>query len=141
MNQNGSNNPNWKGGRCFNSNGYPMIYVPDHPHANNSGYVREHILIAEKALGKFLPKNAYTHHFPSIKKFTHLVICQDHRYHMLLHVRYRALIACGNPNWRPCCLCKKYDDQINLHCNPNGHSYRHRSCDATFARERRLKNR
>ena len=39
----GENNFNWKGGRHILKTGYVLIYVPDHPRANNGRYVFEHI--------------------------------------------------------------------------------------------------
>lgn len=51
----GVNNPLWKDGRS-NSSGYVVLLRPEHTRANVGGYVYEHILIAEKALGKPLPK-------------------------------------------------------------------------------------
>jgi hypothetical protein len=44
----GKNHPNWKGGRKINSQGYILIYSPNHPHKDKSSYVREHRLIVEK---------------------------------------------------------------------------------------------
>jgi HNH endonuclease len=72
--------------------------------ANGKGYVRlsqtlfygtryEHIHLAEKALGKPLPKGAIVHHMNGDKQdnFTpfNLVICPDQTYHMLLEKRTR----------------------------------------------------
>ena len=51
----GEDNPRWKGGRSF-TNGYVFILKPDHPFANRNGYIAEHRLMAEKALGKSLKK-------------------------------------------------------------------------------------
>src|SRR5215831_11652702 len=44
----------WKGGRTLKC-GYVMVHMSDHPRADLNGYVREHVLIAEAALGKSLP--------------------------------------------------------------------------------------
>ena len=46
------------------SNGAERIWVhkPDHKGANNSGYVREHILIAEEIIGRSLKPNEIVHH-------------------------------------------------------------------------------
>lgn len=92
----GSNSKNWKGGRRINSLGYRLILVPGHPRSNVNGYVREHIYIAEKALGKPLPPGAVIHHVNETKADNgpgNLVICQDEAYHRLLHKRMRAIKA------------------------------------------------
>jgi len=47
----GKNNPSWKGGRKKHQ-GYWMVLKPEHPRAHKSGYVFEHIIIAEKMLGR-----------------------------------------------------------------------------------------
>lgn len=52
---------NYKGGR-IKRNGYILIYQPDHPRANNRGYVYEHILVAEKTLGREIPRGYVDHH-------------------------------------------------------------------------------
>jgi hypothetical protein len=113
----GEKNHNWKGGRKTSS-GYIRILLPDHHRADAAGYVREHILIAEKALGKPLPPGAVVHHHnedgTDNKSPGNLVICQDNTYHMLLHQRMRAFRACGNANWRKCVFCKQYDPPEKL---------------------------
>ena len=76
----------------------------------NGKGVPESRVLAEKALGKPLPKGCEVHHHTDIQ----LVICQDHAYHFLLHVRTRAFRACGHANWRKCLYCKKYDKLENL---------------------------
>ena len=52
----------WKGGRILDKTGYVLRHVPDHPHANSGGYVREHRLVMEKALGCYLEQNEVVHH-------------------------------------------------------------------------------
>jgi len=119
--------------------GYKIISMPNHPRKNKANHVMEHILIAERALGKSIQKGTDIHHFPDKKNFTHLVICQDHAYHLLLHIRHRAFIACGNVHWRKCSFCKKYDDIKNLYCYPNGYAYKHQLCSNTYQKEYRKK--
>lgn len=54
--------------------------------------IAEHRLVVERALGKALPPGAIVHHVnsdPSDNRPCNLVVCPDHRYHMLLHSRQR----------------------------------------------------
>jgi HNH endonuclease len=55
-------NGNWKGGRTIHKAGYVMVRVPDHPRANRSPYVFEHILVAERILGRYLEPGESVHH-------------------------------------------------------------------------------
>ena len=128
----------WKGGRYIRSDGYMMIYIPEHLRAHNN-YVREHIVIAEKALGKPLPPGVEIHHHGKRDDNTQIVICQDHAYHFLLHQRTRALKACGHVTWRKCSYCKKYDKPDNLYINK--HNAFHRSCSVKYTRKRRVERR
>ena len=109
---------------------YTMVHCPGHPGANRNGFVHKHRLVAEKALGRFLPPGVEVHHVDergNNNANSNLVICQDSEYHKLLHTRMRALAICGNPNWRKCRYCEKYDDPANL-LNYAKNYYNHRSC-------------
>lgn len=47
---------NWKGGRWF-------VYRPEHPRANNRGYVKQSIIVMENHLGRLLDsKIEHVHH-------------------------------------------------------------------------------
>ncbi len=128
----GESNSGWKGGIINGSQGYKKAYCPGHPRATSQGYVAEHILIAERAFGKPLPKWAMVHHSNENRSENHnsnLVICQDNAYHRLIHRRKRAYDACGNANWRKCTYCKKYDDPKNMVIyGGETHSACHRGC-------------
>jgi len=58
----GSSNPAWKGGRVTDKSGYILIHCPDHPYATRQGYVREHRLVAERILGRYLLPSEVVHH-------------------------------------------------------------------------------
>ena len=60
------NHPRWRGGRYYHEAGYILIYAPEHPHANK-GYVFEHRLVVEKALGRYLNPNEQIHHINDIR--------------------------------------------------------------------------
>ena len=87
--------------------GYIRVHRPEHPKARN-GYIFEHILVAEAALGHFLPQKAELHHRNgdhADNRPANLLICHNHSYHMLLHWRVRAYRATGDPTLRRCAYC------------------------------------
>lgn len=97
--------------------GYNYIKDKHNPNANREGYVKEHIIKAQKALGKPLPPNARIHHVDENKlnnANNNLVICEDQAYHLLLHKRTKALKACGHADWVYCKICKQYDHPSNV---------------------------
>lgn len=52
----------WKGGRSIDSDGYVLVYCPGHPYARGRGYVREHRLVMERKIGRFLTEDEVVHH-------------------------------------------------------------------------------
>ena len=58
----GVDNPRWKGGRTVNDQGYVYILNHEHPFADRHGYVREHRLVMEKHLGRYLEPKEVVHH-------------------------------------------------------------------------------
>lgn len=48
--------------RTINSNGYVLVWVPEHPKSFAGGWYYEHRLAAEKQHGRVLPTWATVHH-------------------------------------------------------------------------------
>ena len=135
----GDKNHSWKGGKIRDKDDRQLIYTPNHHKKKKCKYVYQSILIAEKVLGKPLPKGAMVHHATKIVKIDRdLVICENSAYHNLLHQRIRSYEACGNPSWRKCRFCKEYDALENLYIN-NGDGH-HRKCMNKYQRERNAEN-
>lgn len=62
----GDSNGMWNGGKTT-MNGYVLVRAPDHHRADCRGYVREHIMVWEKANRTKLPKGWHVHHLNGIK--------------------------------------------------------------------------
>ncbi|NCE63697.1 hypothetical protein D1159_03665 [Pseudoflavonifractor sp. 524-17] len=56
------NSLNWNGGRRHTAKGYVQILMPEHPRADSSGYVMEHIVVWENATRIPVPNNCCVHH-------------------------------------------------------------------------------
>jgi hypothetical protein len=54
-------------GYTAKATGYIYIYMPEHPLANKRGYVPEHTLVIEKAIGRHLTSDEVVHHINGIK--------------------------------------------------------------------------
>ena len=53
---------NWNGGKRRTSKGYIQVLLPNHPRADSSGYVMEHIVVWENATGIPVPLCCCVHH-------------------------------------------------------------------------------
>jgi len=66
----GNKHPNWKGGRMKNA-GYILILKPKHPFSDKDGYIREHRIIIEKFIGRYLKPEEQCHHLNKIRNDNH----------------------------------------------------------------------
>lgn len=129
---------NWAGGRKLDSDGYVLLLRPEHPGAQKSGYVHEHLTVVEMVLGRSLPKGVIIHHVDEDRqnnKTDNLVVCEGMAYHKLLHRRTRTLRESGSATKRQCYHCKKYDDPERMYCNTA--RAQHRDCHSIYEKERR----
>jgi DNA-binding CsgD family transcriptional regulator len=56
----------WQGGRTVDERGYVLIHRPDHPYATEAGYVREHRLVMEAQLGRYLLPTEVVDHIDGV---------------------------------------------------------------------------
>lgn len=136
-NARGTLNPNYKSARYVTHEGYVKLLMRDHPRAGHNGYVLEHILVVESALGHPLPSLAVIHHVneqPADNGNCNLVVCQDSAYHALLHRRTRAYDATGHADWVRCRFCKEWGSLLTM--RPSGKSsFNHLPCASRYAHE------
>lgn len=138
MQPRGPDHPLWKGGRLETPGWYVRVRMPEHPRADSWGCVYEHVLVVEAALGKPLPEGVEIHHVNgdrSDNRPRNLIACESLAYHRLLHVRQRALAACGHAIWRRCNHCGEWDRPSALYSR--GTRSWHRACHAEHMRARR----
>jgi len=136
----GELNAAWKGGVYRTSNGYVhRLTNGDHSRAIR-GYVLDHILIAEHALGRPLTKPHEVHHVNGVKhdnRPENLVICEDRGYHLLLHKRTRALREGGSVHHIKCMYCKQWDlPGVNGMKDYKHNIGRHLVCASSYQRDR-----
>jgi len=67
----GHRNTWWRGGRLVDADGYILVYCPDHPHRSAHNKVREHRLVMEKKLGRFLDPKEVVHHIDGNRANNH----------------------------------------------------------------------
>lgn len=85
----GKNHWHWKGGRIKNTAGYILIHKPKHPFCTKQGYVREHRLVTEKFIGRYLLPTEKVHHLNGVRNDNrpkNLYIFQSKFFHKIFHL-------------------------------------------------------
>lgn len=76
---------NWKGGIHSNDQGYIFELCPHHPHADSRGYVRQHRLVMEAHLGRYLLPTESVHHKNEVRsdnRLSNLQLFASHAEHL-----------------------------------------------------------
>jgi len=98
----GNKNGNWNGGTYTDFYGYKWISSPNHPFKDKRGYVREHRLIMEKHLGRYLTRKEIIHHInynPSDNRLENLMLFPNQmahaKYHFMHSVKKGRQFSCS----------------------------------------------
>lgn len=77
----------WHKHKSINWAGYVEVYKPSHPNATKRGYVKEHRLIMEQKLGRYLNKFEDVHHLDGDKQNNQIDNLEliGHREHTKMH--------------------------------------------------------
>lgn len=116
-------------------NGYPAIYYPSHPKAYSNGIVYEHIIMAEKKLGRLLLPDETVHHIDHDRtnnNLDNLLVFASQEDHGRFHgteENYDILILLENGSYKcpidvcvniksthTCDICGKHTKFIHRYC-------------------------
>lgn len=93
----GAKNGSWRGGRVLDKLGYVLVYAPDHPYRNRHNKVREHRLVMEQQLGRYLKPTEVVDHIngnTSDNRPENLRVFQSNAEHLRVTLKGR------RPKWR-----------------------------------------
>ena len=105
-------------------NGYEMIYMPEHHRADSTGCVYEHIVVAERKLGRLLKDGECVHHLNEIRndnREENLIVFKTKADHTAFHngceieLEVDDYIAKTHPN-SICPNCGKHKDYTAKFC-------------------------
>ena len=100
---------------------YKFVFCPGHPGVNSKGYIYEHILVAEKMLGRFLKSEEVVHHIDENKSNNtpnNLMVFATDADHTRFHRldKSNRTLYCINDIW--------YCDMKLLRCQECGKEYK-----------------
>lgn len=95
--------PNRKPGEKFiDADGYIRVKCPDHPLCDRRGYVREHRLVMESQVGRYLLPKEEVHHINECRtdnRIENLKLCESKTEHNLIHRPRRKCSLCNQPHF------------------------------------------
>jgi DNA-directed RNA polymerase subunit RPC12/RpoP len=86
--QKGNKNPAYNSGRYFDSSGYVVLFIPEHPFCGAKKTVLEHRFIMECKLGRYLKDEECVHHIDGNKANNNpnnLMLFNNNSEHMKYH--------------------------------------------------------
>lgn len=92
--------PWWRGGKHIDTAGYVRVIAKWHPFRDSSGKVREHRLVMEKHLGRYLKKGEVVHHINNIKTDNRIENLQ-----LMSHSEHSSFTQIEDMSHRICCIC------------------------------------
>ena len=89
----------------INTQGYKLLYIPEHPFSNKQGYAREHRLVVEKILGHYLDVFARVHHINGVKTdnrpenlYYFLYSSEHNKYHQMQRMKSKGFTLITKSN-------------------------------------------
>lgn len=89
------------------SNGYELVYMPEHPATNKDGYIKGHRLVMEKHLKRYLSGTEVIHHINRNRldnRLKNLQLLKSSKEHIRIH---NGWVVKNNIWYKFCSGCKK----------------------------------
>lgn len=100
----GPKHPNWNGGRTVDVEGYIRIKMWKHPYHDSRGYIKEHRLVMENKIGRYLRPDEDVHHINGNRQDNRIDNLQ-----LLSHGEHNRHHKLKNKSDWECCICESKD--------------------------------